>query len=113
MAGALFSLAFKPVMVRDFNLSKDSCGKAGFFKPSASKLKDFSKYLVKALAEPPLEYRLTSAPIMSTASSNFSFGIVVVPSPSIWPIKSARPAFFPSSIGPASIFNEALTLGSL
>ena len=113
MAGALFSFAFKPVMVIDLSLSKDDCEKAGFFKPSAIKPNALSKYLVNALTAPPLAYMLTSAPIISTASSNFSFDKVVVPSPSICPIKFTTPAFLPSYIGPASMFKEAFTFGNL
>ena len=100
-------------MVIDFNLPKEDAGKAGFLIPSAIRLNAFSKYLVNELANPPPAERLTLAPIRSTASSNLSFGIEVVPSPNICPIKSSRPALLPSMIGPASILREAFTLGSL
>ena len=100
-------------MAMDFSFPKDASGNAGFLIPSAINLNAFSKYLVRELTYPPPAPSLTSAPIRSTSSSNLSLGIEVVPSPSICPISSTKPAFLPSRMGPASILIDAVTLGNL
>ena len=112
IAGALLACVFKPVIACVFNLSNDSCVKAGSFKAKPIKENAVLKYLVNASTLPPFELRSTFAPILSTASSKAALGMVRVPSFSIPPIRLITPALLPSVIGPASIDKLAETFGN-
>ena len=65
-----------------------------------------SEYFDNELAKPPLIPKLRLAPKKSISSLKSSFEIVVVPFPSILPIKLSTPAFSPVATGSLSIRNE-------
>ena len=72
-----------------------------------------SWYLVKQLANPPLNPKDKLAPKKSISSLKSSLGIDTVPLPSMAPSIVLTPEFAPSEIGALSNARFILTLGSL
>ncbi len=72
-----------------------------------------SWYFVRQLAKPPSNPKDKLAPKKSISSLKSSFGIEVVPLPSIAPSMVVTPALSPSEIGVRSKARFMLTLGSL
>ena len=96
-----------------FSLSNSSSNKRGLIIASDQSSKTLSLFFVNVLAEPPLNVTETDAPRNSTSSLNLSFGMLVVPFPSIALRILDTPTLLPSRIGFLSIVKLYVTAGSL
>ena len=106
MASISFFWDFNPSINLSFSFSNSSSVNNGLITASEKRSSTLSLFFVRVNAKPDPKPTLIPAPRKSTSSLKSSFGIFVVPFPSIEPSSDITPVFSPSTIGFLSNLRE-------